>query len=478
MALSNILQPNDYNLFCKTITGTVIPTPPSPLVVGPPVNATDNNVLQISGDILNVEYATSSRPGVVSATTQSFLGDKTIVGNLAATNLSGTNTGNVTLAAVGGVANANGASLTGQILNLQPANATLPGVLTAGTQSIGGTKNFIDDITADNIQGVTSLTGPTLILPITTSISSGTIQQAVGVPLLHTAGTNNAFYGSNSGNFTLTGDRVIGIGRNTGFALTTGNQLVCVGDSAGGSLTTGGFGVLVGTSAGGALTTGINNVMVGPYSGAGVTTGGGNIFIGQSSGFSSAATCANAISITNDSIGTCITGDIRIGLSASLACYIAALSPVLSTPSSMLVYNSSTRQVGSANYSKVTTNYTVTLDAGTITSSTVRGVSTAILPITLTRTGDTVTMVIPAFTLVTQSAAASTINLTGVGLLAATYRPTYNMSFIAATTNNAAITMGVIYVTAGGAVSWQVGPPFIVPTGSVYDLAFSWNIAP
>lgn len=44
---------------------------------------------------------------------------------------SGTNTGDVTLAAVGSTPSANGASLSGQVLTLQPADATHPGVLPA-----------------------------------------------------------------------------------------------------------------------------------------------------------------------------------------------------------------------------------------------------------------------------------------------------------------------------------------------------------
>lgn len=48
----------------------------------------------------------------------------------------------VTLAAVGSTPNANGASLAVQVLNLQPADATHPGALTAIAQSIGGAKTF------------------------------------------------------------------------------------------------------------------------------------------------------------------------------------------------------------------------------------------------------------------------------------------------------------------------------------------------
>lgn len=48
----------------------------------------------------------------------------------------------VTLTAVGAVPNANGASLSGQALTLQPANATNPGVVTTAAQTFAGAKTF------------------------------------------------------------------------------------------------------------------------------------------------------------------------------------------------------------------------------------------------------------------------------------------------------------------------------------------------
>jgi hypothetical protein len=52
----------------------------------------------------------------------------------------------VTLAAVGSTPNANGASLSSGVLNLQPASATHPGVVSTSGQSFAGTKSF-DDVT-------------------------------------------------------------------------------------------------------------------------------------------------------------------------------------------------------------------------------------------------------------------------------------------------------------------------------------------
>ena len=74
-------------------------------------------------------------------------GNINATGVMTATNLSNTNTGDITLTAVGAVPNANAASLVGQQLQLQPANQVNPGILTAGVQTIGGNKKFTDPMT-------------------------------------------------------------------------------------------------------------------------------------------------------------------------------------------------------------------------------------------------------------------------------------------------------------------------------------------
>ena len=48
----------------------------------------------------------------------------------------------VTLSAIGATANANGATLTGQVLNLQPADASFGGVVTTGVQTFAGAKTL------------------------------------------------------------------------------------------------------------------------------------------------------------------------------------------------------------------------------------------------------------------------------------------------------------------------------------------------
>ncbi len=102
----------------------------------------NGNAASLSGQVLTLQPADGSNPGVITAGTQSIGGAKTFTGAISASNLSGTNTGDISLSAVGSSPNANGASLTGQVLNLQAADGSNPGALTAIAQSIGGIKTF------------------------------------------------------------------------------------------------------------------------------------------------------------------------------------------------------------------------------------------------------------------------------------------------------------------------------------------------
>lgn len=124
--------------------------PTSLSAIGSSPNA---NAATLTGAVLNLEPASASFGGVVTTGAQSFAGDKTFTGAISASNLSGTNTGDVTLVAVGAVPNANAASLSGQALTLQPASASFPGLVTTGAQSFAGNKTFTGSITASNLSG-------------------------------------------------------------------------------------------------------------------------------------------------------------------------------------------------------------------------------------------------------------------------------------------------------------------------------------
>jgi fibronectin-binding autotransporter adhesin len=80
--------------------------------------------------------------GATGCTVTGATGAFACTGAVTGSNLSNTNTGDVTLAAIGSTPNANGATLTGQVLNLQPADASFGGVVTTGTQTLAGAKTF------------------------------------------------------------------------------------------------------------------------------------------------------------------------------------------------------------------------------------------------------------------------------------------------------------------------------------------------
>jgi hypothetical protein len=512
MSLNNILQPNDFDLYGNSLvspefvkTNSINTTDPERLLignntstfegidfgtlgsaatytfngipfvpgsgaasVGPPVNATDNNVLQITGTTINAEFATATRPGVVSATSQSFLGDKTIVGNIAATNLSGTNTGDVTLTAVGSSPNANSASLSGQALTLQPASFLFPGIMTTGTQGFNGDKTFQSSVTSN-----------TFIIPTTTALNTGTIQQN-GSQFLHSFGTNGCvFLGLGAGNFTGTPNASVGIGNSSLSSITSGSSDVCLGYEAGRLLDAGSRNTLLGAAAGGNLTSGNNNICIGQVAGGTANTMTNGIIIGRASG-PSLTSESNLIEISDGTIGATPSNGINIGMLSSNSCMIrgiAGISPA--SPDGMVIIDSSTHKLGTTTYVTTTSNFTMTLDIGTITSSTVRGASTAVLDMIFSRTGSAVSITISNFSITGQSAAALTINLTGVGAIPANVRPTYSMMFPCLLIDNGVFSSAIIYLTSGGLMSLQLqtGLPFTLPTGpSPYDISISYNI--
>lgn len=124
------------------------------LTLGAVGSSANANAATLAAQVLNLEPASASFPGVVTTGIQSFAGAKTFTGAISASNLSGTNTGDITLGAVGSSANANGATLTLQALNLEPASASFPGIITTGTQSLAGAKTFTGAISASNLSGI------------------------------------------------------------------------------------------------------------------------------------------------------------------------------------------------------------------------------------------------------------------------------------------------------------------------------------
>jgi len=114
------------------------------------------NVVQgTSGSLVNTDNAFIIGNGTdnthrSNAFAVTYQGNATLAGTISATNISGsssgTNSGDVTLAAFGSTPNANGLSISGQVLNLQPADSTHPGGISTTTQTIAGAKTFSGDL--------------------------------------------------------------------------------------------------------------------------------------------------------------------------------------------------------------------------------------------------------------------------------------------------------------------------------------------
>lgn len=156
-----------------------------------------------------VDYMSGSNPSFTGTMTGSSIG---LTGTIGAANFSGsssgTNSGDVTLAAVGSSPSANGASLSGQQLTLQPASGTLPGLLTAGAQTIGGAKSFTGNITGTQI-GLTGTIG-------TANFSGSSSGTNTGDQSIATA---NGFSGSGTSSITLS-TTASGVLKGSGGALT------------------------------------------------------------------------------------------------------------------------------------------------------------------------------------------------------------------------------------------------------------------
>jgi hypothetical protein len=63
------------------------------------------------------------------------------------------------LGPVGTSPNGDAATVTGSVLNLEPADASNPGVVTAGAQTLGGNKAFTGSVSAANVYWLSSCHG-------------------------------------------------------------------------------------------------------------------------------------------------------------------------------------------------------------------------------------------------------------------------------------------------------------------------------
>lgn len=99
-------------------------------------HVTEGNGLSLTLGDLAMAAASSTESGAVTTGAQTFAGNKIFTGTISASNLSGTNTGDVSFTAVGTTPNANAASTAGQVVTLQPASGAYPGVMVAADYTL------------------------------------------------------------------------------------------------------------------------------------------------------------------------------------------------------------------------------------------------------------------------------------------------------------------------------------------------------
>jgi hypothetical protein len=240
--------------------------------------------------------------------------------------------GVLSLSAIGSTPNANAATITGTVLNLQPADASFGGVITTGTQTIAGLKTFQGTTASDtaplgselaavtgtgtnwtlagtnlNVGGYTHTVGSVVALTTTLAAVSATYYQITYTITGRTAGSITIAYGGTStSGITATGatgplsssTAVLTITPTTTFdgtvvlsikTISTSSASSTFANSAGGanidvrasSITSNTF---IGLSAGIRNTTGISNTFIGYFAGNSNTTGNSNTFIGLQAG--------------------------------------------------------------------------------------------------------------------------------------------------------------------------------------------------
>ena len=165
-------------------------------------------------------YVLSSNGSTWSANAISSLGVATTVGSL---NSSST---------------PNGMTLLGGELKLSPADATNPGVLTAGTQTLAGAKTFAQDLKINHLMignGGGGLDANTLVgKSAFTSNTTGSNNTAIGYQslIVNTSGTNNTGIGAGTLSANTTGIGNTAIGQGAGVGSGNLSNTIAIGSGA------------------------------------------------------------------------------------------------------------------------------------------------------------------------------------------------------------------------------------------------------
>lgn len=135
------------------------------------------NGLVFAAGVLTAQTADTSFPGLISTGTQSIAGAKTFTGAISASNLTGTNSGDVTLGT------ASGLSLVGQALSLQTSSGSQTGALTgADWTTFNGKQPAGSYLTALTGDGTAAGPGSSALTLATVNSNVGSFGTATQVP--------------------------------------------------------------------------------------------------------------------------------------------------------------------------------------------------------------------------------------------------------------------------------------------------------
>lgn len=136
------------------------------------------------------------------------------------------------IAAFGSSPNTAGGSVSGGVLTLQPADATRPGGVSTATQTLGGAKTFVNDVT---VQGALAST-TTLAVTSTSTLAavnvSGKVTNSIAAGSVATSHTNDSYDCWNSDNSCLRYNSGIGAFTFSGSVDSSSNNSVDLGSAS------------------------------------------------------------------------------------------------------------------------------------------------------------------------------------------------------------------------------------------------------
>lgn len=193
-----------------------------------------------------------------------------------------TGTGVTTMGAFGSTPNANGGSISGVTLTLQPADGTNPGGISTTTQTIPGAKTFAADVTIADTKVLKVNATQVLYLPNQTSFPSTLVLGTTGASFA-AGNTFNTIVGLGTATALTSGTTSFYGGTRTGTAVTTGTGHVAIGDAVMTAVTNGVSNTAIGAAAMQTTGTGVSNSVAVGASALKKTTANGNVAVGLQS---------------------------------------------------------------------------------------------------------------------------------------------------------------------------------------------------